>query len=286
MSTADDDVLKKLDMQAELEAAMAAQKSKKPVRASRRKGEVTAPALTLVDDVPVVVAAMPALDSAPVPVAAAAPAPEPAPEPVVASTPAPVQRPVDPQGPEAPRPTFQRPVGPFPPRAGAAPQPRAAVPPAGPAEAGQPAPPTPRQLAVMLTRAGRRPEGFELPRDDRRRRALISCPPRVLGPGETARFEVAAPDAPGAYELRAVQFPSFGAPRLLVEGILLEDFPLLSGSVSAESFTTSARESVTPFAVLAPESKIAIVVHNVSPTPVPVHPSALLAVLEPRAQQG
>lgn len=272
MSTADDKTYDNLDMQAELEAAMAAMKTKKPVRASRRKGEVTAPTLALVaDESPVEVGAAfePPAPEPPVPERVVETQPFPAPQAALAS---PQAIPAAPQAIPAP----QAAVGPFPQRAAGA---------GTRAQAGEPKAPTPRQLAVLLTRAGRRPDGFDLPRDDRRRRVLASCPARVLGPGESARFELAAPDAPGVYELRALQFPSFGAPRLLVEGILLEDHALLSGSASAEAFTTSARESATPFAVLAPESRLTVVVHNVSPTPVPVHPSALLAVLEPRAQQ-
>lgn len=257
-----EEAFERLDMEAELKAAMEAEMTGKPVRAKKRKGEPTGVMPPKAGEVvpaslaPVVLpAAEPLVAPAVAPMAASAalPAAQPTVAPVVQPAVAPV---VLPEASETPRET-----------------------PGEPEEAMLP----PRQAAVLLTRQGRRPEGYDLPREDRRRRVVLTCAPRVLGPGESFRFEMVAPDQMAVFELRAFRLPTFGSPRLLIDALLLEDFPLLR-SMSAEEFTPAAamRGETTPFAVLAPGSVLTAMIRNVSPTPVPVHPSAILAILEPR----
>lgn len=277
MSKADDEAFARLDLNEELKAAMAAERSKKPVRAIKRKGEPVATmpgaAEAAVGGIPVVVHGTPP-GLMPQPPAVA---------PVVQAI-APAQAQQAPmQAPQVQMPSLQ---------AHAMPQvqaPQVQVPqvpvqaPVVQEPEPEPEPQTARQVSVYYTRLGRRPEGFILPREDHRRRTQLSCAPKVLRQDDKQRFDLVVPaNLEGPQELRSIQFPSFGAGRLLVEAILLDDVPIMSapGSIAAEFFTPAARENATPFAVLTAESKLTIVVHNVSPTPVPVHPSATIAALE------
>lgn len=238
-----------VDLEAELEAAVEAERTKRPVRA-KRHGEPTIPLRALTD----------VSEPSPAPLAAssateAAPAPSPAPE-------APVAAPVAQEPPEAPQ---------------AAPP--AALPP--------PRVPTARELAVALTRALRRPEGFDLPREERQRRLTLPAKTQVLGPGDLARFTVALPEGiAGAFQLLTLDFPSFGSSKLIVLDMAIDGMSVWreQGGVSAELFSppVNVRQNRTPFVVLAASSEVTLVVRNVSPGAVPVHPSITVAALEAR----